>query len=177
MFNIRPTLAKDVGHLPAVERSAAQSFLAIPDLAWVAADTVQSEARHHQLVKGGAAWVAVGMDDKPVGFLNAEVIDGHLHICELSVQQDCQSQGLGKALMEAARHWADVHAIPRLTLITFRNVPWNELFYKSLGFTTLEERDLPAFLQHMLDDDTNAGLPRGQRCVMSAGQPFHPPIL
>jgi GNAT superfamily N-acetyltransferase len=166
MYKIRSTRAADVAHLPAIERSAAQAFLAIPDLAWIATDSVQTEAQHHALIAGGTAWVAVDVDDAPVGFLTAEMTDGSLHICEVSVRRDFQGKGLGKALMAAARHWAARKAIAQLTLITFRDVPWNEPFYKKLGFTTVAERDLSPELLRRLDDDANTGLPRAKRCAM-----------
>lgn len=46
MTRIRPMLATDAEFLSAVERSAAEAFLALPDLAWIARREVDP-AEHH----------------------------------------------------------------------------------------------------------------------------------
>ncbi|KHN98940.1 GCN5- N-acetyltransferase [Metarhizium album ARSEF 1941] len=132
-FTIRPATPADAPLLPAVEQSAGQAFLQTQDLAWVADDSGQSVERHLALISQSVAWVAVGPagpaaleEAAPVGFLNGEVLQGNLHIWEMSVHKDHQGKGIGRALMAQAKKWAAEQQLPSVTLTTFRHVPWNE---------------------------------------------------
>lgn len=165
MFSVRAATQADAKLLPAIERSAGEAFLSIPDLAWIASDDVQPEARHRELIESGVAWVAVNARDEPVGFLNGETMGSNLHILEIAVRSDLQGQGLGRALIEEAVQWAKARDVNALTLTTFRDVPWNEPFYKRMNFKTLESGDLTNELAEMLASEARNGLPR--RCAMS----------
>jgi GNAT superfamily N-acetyltransferase len=149
-----------------MERSAGEAFRQIPDLAWIADDTVQSEERHLQLIEGGTAWVAVGATGVPVGFLCGELLDGNLHIWELAVASDYQRRGIGRRLLDRAKHWAAQRNIAELTLTTFRDIPWNEPFYRSQGFATLLPGELTQTLRDVLASEIDAGLPAERRCAM-----------
>lgn len=166
MARIRHARADDAPRLPDIERSAGQVFREIADLAWIADDAVQPEDLHLALIGGGAAWVAVDQSDLPIGFLNGALVDGNLHIRELAVRRDQQGRGVGRALLEAARRWAIGRNLPAITLTTFRTVPWNEPFYRSIGFRTLDAEALPDALSGILDAEVAAGLPRERRCAM-----------
>jgi ribosomal protein S18 acetylase RimI-like enzyme len=166
MFTIRPATPADAPLLPAIEQSAGQTFRQIQDLAWIADDSNQSVERHLALMAHGVAWVAVDSDRAPVAFLNGQLLHGSLHIWEMSVHQDHQRKGIGRALMRQATQWAMERELPFVTLTTFRNVPWNQGFYKSLGFATLESDEVPAALQEVLDDEVRQGLPAEKRCAM-----------
>jgi GNAT superfamily N-acetyltransferase len=166
MFSIRTASPADVPALPDIERSAGEAFLAVPDLAWIATDDVQSEARHRALIEGGAAWVATDANGDLLGFLSGEQIGRRLHIWELAVLRRLQGQGIGRALMENAVRWAKTQNLTALTLTTFRDVPWNEPFYRRLGFSTLAWDDLTTELRTVLEDEVRNGLPREKRCAM-----------
>ena len=168
MFTIRPTTAADVPLLPAVERSAGKAFRQIPQLAWIADDDGQSEQRHLDLIQMGVSWVA--NDDSeprpPLGFLNGQILDGNLHVWEMSVDMHHQGKGIGRALMTQAKQWATIQDLPAITLTTFRDVPWNDKFYASMGFTTLSSSDLTPALRRVLEHEVLEGLPHEQRCAM-----------
>lgn len=164
-FSVRTATQTDARLLPDLERSAGEAFLSIPDLAWIASDDVQSEARHRELIESGAAWVAVNVRDEPVGFLNGERMGSNLHILEIAVRSDLQGRGLGRALIEEVVQWAKARDVNALTLTTFRDVPWNEPFYKRLDFKTLASRDLTNELVEILATEARNGLLR--RCAMS----------
>lgn len=167
MFTVRPATAADVPLLPAVERSAGQAFKQIPDLAWIADDDGQSEQRHLELIKSGVSWVAVDDEsDAPLGFLNGELLDGGLHIWEMSVDKAHQGKGIGRALMNQAKQWATSQSLPAITLTTFRDVPWNDKFYASMGFMTLSSDELTPALRRVLGDEVRDGLPEEKRCAM-----------
>lgn len=165
-MQIRATQPADVAILPSVERSAGAAFRQIPELAWIADDDVQSPERHLQLLAGGAAWVAVDDSDTPIGFLNGERLDGALHIWELAVRAEQQGRGIGRALITHAKQWAVAQALTTVTLTTFRALPWNEPFYHSLGFVTLQPHELSEALRLILAHEIDAGLPGERRCAM-----------
>lgn len=166
MFEIRPATPADAKALPEVERSAGEIFRAIPELAWIAGDDVQSEERHRALIAQGTAWVATNDAGAPVGFINGEELDGALHIWELSVHRDFQGKGLGKALLEEAERFARAKHLAALTLTTFRDVPWNAPYHRRLGFELVEGDSLSEALRMILDKEVEAGLPRHMRCAM-----------
>jgi len=163
---VRLAIEEDVPLLPAIERSAGQVFRAIPSLAWIADDTVQTTEEHLQFVRFGTSWVAVDICDRPLGFLNGQVLGREFHICQAAVDRAHQGRGYGRALIKAAIDWAKAQELAAITLTTFRDVPWNEPFYTSLGFETLEQVQLCTRLLETLRKEVEHGLPEEQRCAM-----------
>ena len=165
MIVIRPACEEDAESLPEIERSSGEAFRQIEHLAWIADDDVQSADRHLELIQQGSAWVAQSEPDQLVGFLNSERIGETLHIWQMAVLADWQQRGVGRKLIDAALHWAAEQHLSPVTLTTFCNVAWNEIFYHSCGFRRIDT-DLPLSLQNILDAEEQAGLPRNQRCAM-----------
>jgi hypothetical protein len=56
-----------------------------------------------------------------------------------------------------------------VTLTTYRDLPWNGLFYSKLGFTEIGARELGP--EHALksEAETEAGHDPSRRCVMAIG--------
>ncbi|MGX1586836.1 GNAT family N-acetyltransferase [Brevundimonas diminuta] len=158
MIRVRPTRGTDIDRLEAVERSAATLFRALPDLAWIADDHVAGPDTHRTAVAQGLSWVAVDAADQPIGFLIAAEADTDLHILELSVTDEHQGRGAGRALMAAARHAAEARAKQALTLTTFSTVPWNAPFYARLGYAALTFAETPAYLRETLAAEAAHGL-------------------
>ena len=84
-FSIRLATPTDAPLLPAIERSAAQTFVQVPALAWIAEHTVLSSVEHLEFVAAGLEWVVVDGRDRPIGFVCASAFDESLHIEELAV--------------------------------------------------------------------------------------------
>ncbi len=165
-FQIRLAHPADAVFLPAVERSAGEAFRAIPSLAWIADDTVLSEESHLKFIDSGTSWVTVSGADRPIGFLSGEVCGCDLHIWALAVHSDHQRSGRGFALINTAIDWAKKHGLAGVTLTTFRDVPWNEPFYRHAGFQTLCDDQACSRLKDLLRDEVEHGLPGEQRCAM-----------
>lgn len=163
---IRLTLDDDVPALPAIERSSGEAFRVVPDLAWIADDDVQSIDAHLDFVRAGLSWVAVDTDDRPLGFLCAEVADGALHIWQLAVLHDRQGHGIGRSLVDASIAEARARSLGAVTLTTFRDLAWNERFYRKVGFTTLAVGEVDARLAAILAKEATYGLPAVRRCAM-----------
>jgi len=168
MIVIRKAAASDAEVLPEIERSAAALFRQIEHLAWIADGAVQSASRHMELIDRGTAWVAADPANEPIGFLGGEVIDCALHIWELSVRSEWQGLGIGRKLVGAARQWAIHERLSSITLTTFRDVRWNEPFYRSLGFSTLQADEIAPSLARLLAAEADAGLAADERCAMIA---------
>lgn len=165
MIVIRTAKTEDARFLPDIEQSSGEAFRQIEHLAWIADDEVQSTNRHLELIRQGSAWVAQSETAGLVGFLNAERRGSTLHIWQMAVLADWQQRGIGRKLIDAALHWAAEHDLSPVTLTTFCDVAWNELFYHSCGFRRIDT-DLPKLLQEILDAEERAGLPQDRRCAM-----------
>lgn len=165
-MKISPTTLDDLVFLADIEVSAAQRFLNVPELAWLAGAPVQTAAQHEALIQEGYHWVARNHDGLPVGFLNAQRFDDALHIWEMSVHADYQGRGLGRALMEHAIKQAQSIPVGTLSLTTFRDVTWNAPFYARLGFKVLDTRAMPQRLKDVLAAEGAHGLPTERRCAM-----------
>jgi GNAT superfamily N-acetyltransferase len=82
-----------------------------------------------------AALAVLVAGDPPVGLARIDRIDDTAHLEQLSVHPDHGRRGIGRALLRAACRWARDHGYEELTLVTYRDVPWNGPFYASEGFT------------------------------------------
>lgn len=118
-----------------------------------------AEAWRPQL-DAGTLWIAEA-DGRAIAFLAASADGDRLHIDEVDVDQDHQGQGVGRRLIQHVIAWARAAGFARLSLTTFRNVPWNGPFYASLGFV---EDDRPPALQAILRTEAEKGL--ADRCAM-----------
>lgn len=161
-LNIRLASALDIQALPEIERSAALAFADIPDLAWVEELPLIPESEHSIAVEEKTCWVAE-LDGELVGFLLATKSGRELYIRELSVSSTEQRKGVGTDLINAVIE-ASRDAVERVTLTTFRDVPWNRPFYERLGFSVVVAPTEK--LLRELVREKNAGLPIHRRCAM-----------
>jgi ribosomal protein S18 acetylase RimI-like enzyme len=113
--------------------------------------------------------VAVNPADEPVGFLAAGVMDQEFYISEISVARSYQRQGVGRALMVAAIASARADGYRRVTLTTYRDLPWNGPFYDQLGFAEIDARELGPEHTLTLQAEAEAGHDPSRRCVMALG--------
>lgn len=118
-----------------------------------------AEAWRPQL-DAGTLWVAEA-EGRVIAFLAATAVGDRLHIDEVDVEQGQQGRGVGRSLIGHVVAWARAQGFARLSLTTFRNVPWNGPFYASLGF--VEDDGLPV-LQEILRTEVDKGL--SDRCAM-----------
>jgi GNAT superfamily N-acetyltransferase len=71
----------------------------------------------------------------------AALVDGRLHVEQVSVDPACAGRGIGAALIDHVAGLARATGRPALTLTTFRDIPWNAPYYARLGFAELPEAE------------------------------------
>lgn len=161
---IRRADPEDLAFLPAVEAASDTLLDAVLPAGSgqlpPAATASELAAARHILVAGRP----------PVGFARLEEIDGQAHLEQLSVHPDAAGAGLGRALVQAALHWAREQGYAAMTLTTFADVPFNAPFYARCGFEVVRypEGGLAGVRQH----ETALGLDAlGKRVAMRARLP------
>lgn len=113
----------------------------------------------------GHLWVAVDVNDGPVGFAFVRELDGVAHLEELDVLPEHGGRGLGSALLEAVYVWA-TGRYPAVTLATFRDVPWNAPFYARRGFREIPAHQLSPGLCDLVAIERSRGLRTDLRVMM-----------
>lgn len=162
MIAIRLATPADAPFLPLIEQSAGEAFRGtVHD--WVADDDITPVEEHAALIAEGDIRVAE-VDGQVVGYVHTGQHGDELHVYSLDVRHDRQGQGIGKALMAAAREEASAQGCVAMTLTTFSNLPFNAPFYRRLGFEILDAP--PPRLANILATETARGLTH--RCAMRA---------
>jgi ribosomal protein S18 acetylase RimI-like enzyme len=158
---IRPVEERDFPALQDIEHATAEQFRsagidAIADLGPF------DDEELTDFVRAGRAWVAVGDDDQPLGFLVTDVVDDCLYIAEVDVHPRHARRGIGRQLIEHATTGG--HSA--LILTTFRDVPWNAPYYQRLGFVILADDKVPPGLRAIREYQATIGLDRWPRVCM-----------
>ncbi len=157
---IRPGRLEEVQRLQAVQREAGERFRAIgmaqisehdPDEVSVFAQAIEEERLLvAELANQGQS------PESLIGFLRHGSKDGSPHIEELNVLPAAAGSRIGAQLIDAFRQdIEDKGKNTCLTLTTFRDVPWNAPYYRSLGFQVLTQEDLGPELSGCLAEETN----------------------
>jgi GNAT superfamily N-acetyltransferase len=162
---IRPARSDDPDELERlrdVERRAGELFIeaGMPE---IAADDPPSI---DELRCAAALLVAVRADDQPVGYARIEVVDGHAHLEQLSVDPAVGRQGIGSRLLDAVAAWASERGDDEVTLTTFREVAFNAPYYRRRGFEVVEPADRPPGLAALVAAEAAHGLDPDARVTM-----------
>jgi GNAT superfamily N-acetyltransferase len=133
---IRLAGTDDLPALRALEVEAGRLFTTV-GMDQVAGDEAQPVEEYARRQRAGHIWVT-DEGAGPVGYLMVDLVDGNVHVEQVSVAPGSARRGLGRMLIEHVAGWAVTGGFPALTLTTFRDVAWNAPYYRRLGF-----RDLP----------------------------------
>jgi GNAT superfamily N-acetyltransferase len=162
---IRPAATADLPVLQDIETAAGQRYRDV-GLDRVAQDDPFPIDVLQAYADAGRAWVAVDRAEGPVGYILVDLIDGGAHIEQVSVTPRFQSQGIGRALVDRVRRWAEANGLAALTLTTFDEVPWNRPLYEHLGFRVAGASEVGPGLQRIRALEASHGLNPDQRVVM-----------
>jgi len=161
---VRFARAADLKHLATIEEAGGPLFEeAFGDLT---GDPLMSAApRGGDRDDAPGFLLVVGPVGEPVGFVHVEVVDGLAHLAQLSVHPDAMRQGIGSSLVRAAMREARDLGYDRLSLTTYRDLPWNGPFYAQLGFVEAAHPEPFEVLRR--EHEERIGLDRhGPRVVM-----------
>jgi len=111
--------------------------------------------------------VAVDGTDRPVGYARVEVVDGHAHLEQLSVDPAFGRRGIGAALVEAVVELARGRGDRELTLTTFRDVAFNAPYYRRLGFVEVPAAERAPQLAELVAAEAAHGLDPATRVTMA----------
>jgi GNAT superfamily N-acetyltransferase len=103
-------------------------------------------------VDHGAEVFVVG--EPPIAFAALVELDGHPHLEQISVHADHGRQGIGSMLLDEVVRRAGAG----VTLLTFRDIPWNGPWYAGHGFVELPEEEFGPELRTHWQAEIDAGL-------------------
>lgn len=160
-YEVRPARPEDLPGLADIENSGDPMFGEI-GIVFPPGPTVIE-----QLVGKPAEIVVAG--DPPVGFAAVEEVDGAAHLEQISVRGDLTGRGIGARLLAAVMARAAAAGSPGVSLLTFRDVPWNGPWYARHGFAELPEERWGPGIRSYWAAEIEAGLhDLGARVVMWA---------
>ncbi|GAB2837004.1 GNAT family N-acetyltransferase [Actinocorallia aurea] len=144
-MSVREAEARDLPELPGIEASGDALFAAV-GIVFAAAPTV---------IEGLAGRARVLVVGEPVaGFAAVTEVDGLPYLEQISVRADQVGRGLGSELLRAVIAEAE----GGLTLLTFRDVPWNGPWYRRFGFVELPPEEFGPELREHWRAEITAGL-------------------
>ena len=163
--------------LQGIDVATGQMFrdIGMPEVAdddpWPLPELEKSRAAGLLWVVPGEAGGPVAEAGSPVAFLMGIMVDGCLHVEQLSTDPGSARRGLGRLLLEYAAHRAAADGIPALTLTTFTHVPWNAPYYVRCGFRILNAGEVTPGLRAIRQREAALGLDRWPRVCMRRDVP------
>jgi len=141
-YSISGVAADEIPALIAVDLAASQLFAGtglLPEAEL--SDHVPAEI-FEAARPGGHLFAARDRKGTPAGFVLTSLRGGTLYIDQISVHPDQGRRGLGAALVRRVFADAGDRGLKTVTLSTFRDLPWNAPFYRTLGFRELPRKQM-----------------------------------
>jgi GNAT superfamily N-acetyltransferase len=162
---IRESRPEESSDLRVIELTAGERFrdVGLPEVADHDPPSIDAFTNY---AIAGRSWVALDAAGHPTGFVLVDEIDSNAHIEQVSVLPTHQGRGVGRALVNRVHSWAQEMGRPAVTLITFRDVPWNAPLYLHFGFRILSEHEIGPELRTVRDQEANHGLDPATRVCM-----------
>lgn len=157
-------LPEHVSDLPQIERAAAELFGDAVPAALL--EHVTPESVFLAAQRDATLWVALGPDDRPVGFIRVVVTGPRVHLAELDVLPAHGRRGVGTTLVRTVEDWAASGHFAEITLTTYRDLPWNAPFYAGLGFDVVPESEWDAETRRRFEEEAGLESERVRRVVM-----------
>jgi GNAT superfamily N-acetyltransferase len=162
---IRAARESELPLIGALEKTADQVFRTV-GLDGIADMPAPGPDAYRPALDDGRLLVAVDERDTVLGFIRLEMLDGGPHVEQVSVHPDRAGQGIGAALLAAAERLARARGHHRMTLTTFRDIPWNGPYYTRLGWSALPADVLPPELAAARQHERDLGLDEWPRQAM-----------
>jgi ribosomal protein S18 acetylase RimI-like enzyme len=147
---VRRAESGDLPLLADIERTADRLFGSL-GIVFPPGPTVVEEA-----IEAGAEIYVAG--SPPIGFAAVQERDDDTHLEQIAVHADHGRQGIGGLLLGQVLEHAVARGSAGVTLITFRDVPWNGPWYARQGFTELPEERYGPEIRALWQAEIDAGL-------------------
>jgi len=162
---IRHATPNELSLIPAIELEAGRIFAEI-----MMSGITDNPSFNHEFLtsftRHGAVQVAEGTANRLIGFVLTGFLDGAGHVYEMSVLPDQARQGIGRKLLDASCAYAYAKGARKMTLSTFRDVPWNGPFYLKSGFTIVDRTNWTPALHVLHEREIMSGFDVSRRCFM-----------
>lgn len=165
-MRIEPARCEHLHAIPEIELAASAMF-SETDLPLHIRYRVTAAEVLHEAQRDSRLWVALVDARTPVGFAMVDTVDGSAHLDEMDVMPQFGRRGIGTRLLETTINWARDNRFPKMTLVTFRHVPWNAPFYEKKGFVSMVGAELGDGLANLLKEECKAGIDVKKRVCMS----------
>jgi len=136
-YRLRPARGNEIGELQNIDLASATLFRGAGLIDFGPLGEPTEPIPEDRLRRGfgeGLIWVAVDDREELVGFALCSDRREDLYLEQLSVLPRHSRRGLGTRLVRRYLQEAEARAFKRVSLSTFRKVPWNGPFYRGLGF-------------------------------------------
>ncbi len=164
-YSIRPARPHELRAVQEIERRAATRLAGVGLAAAADLPTQPIEALRADCGQGRLL-VATDDEDHPVGFALFALHEDEAHLEEIDVVPEHAGNGLGRRLIQAVAARAREAGLSRLTLTTFRDVPFNAPFYARLGFRIVDESHLCPRLARIRLEERRNGCELAPRVAM-----------
>jgi GNAT superfamily N-acetyltransferase len=164
-YTIRLAASHEVASLPAIEMAAAQRFQNSMHPAAADGQPI-SEGLHARWLAHDGVWVAESPRGELAAFAAWIPLALDMYVVELDVHPDHAGQRLGSKLLDAIAAFGSRLGFSRMILRTFRDIPWNEPYYRSLGFETLPQHDEHLALANIREREASVGLDDSRRSTL-----------
>jgi ribosomal protein S18 acetylase RimI-like enzyme len=165
-ISIRLALEEDIPRLNGIEKSAAQLFRTVDNLAWIDDYPPLDPATLRSMIAQQNIWVAVTTDNTAVGFIAVQELDGMLYIAEMDVHEDWQRRGIARMMLTEVERQARERGYEYVSLTTYRDVEFNGRFYAKMGFEEVDVDIAGEGHQRELEEQARCGHDRTKRCAM-----------
>jgi GNAT superfamily N-acetyltransferase len=163
MLTIRTGLESEIDAVRDLERASSRRFLGVMD-ALAADDPTPASVLADRIAAGGL--LAASMDGTLAAFVMFRPLEDSLYIEQIDVDPRFEGRRIGAALIDAVAARAAATGRARLTLSTFRDVPWNAPYYRRLGFLDIADDALSDALRAVRREHEARGLDERARLFM-----------
>jgi predicted N-acetyltransferase YhbS len=160
---LRLAIPVEIPLIREIERASAQRFIGLMDA--LAADEPSPVEVLAARIASDGLLVAVDADT-PIAFVMFRPVEDGLYIEQLDVLPAFAGRRIGAALLDAVAERARSSGLARLTLSTFRDVPWNAPYYRRLGFADIADAALTPGSLDIRREHLARGLDESQRTFM-----------
>lgn len=165
-YSIRTANSDDIARMIAADIAASELFRStgliyemptVPD--GVPAEILRDAIKEDMLIAAAFNGLAVGFA------LTSVRGDGDFYLDQLSVDPEHGRRGVGRALVVECFKKTERFGYKEIYLSTFRKLPWNGPFYKTLGFKELPRRKLQDWMLE-IENAQREEMDVSQRCFM-----------